>query len=165
MKSKSIWVFDGAKRFRKVIVNGKPSLSYYGVRLFKKLVVEGEPNPILIDELYEEEAKKQYIEEIVLLVRALSFDHAYIIAEMKTMEYEEPFINIYGQKAYWKIADSVDCFIIGDELESGTEVYSTYHAIDINKTANDYINDYVVPHSGCRKGRFLDFNLGQWNRK
>jgi len=131
----------------------KSNWGYYGVRLFKKLIVFGEPNPDLIDEFYEDETQKQYLEELVLLVRAKSFDHAYKVAEKMTMKYEEPYETIYGQRAMWRIVDSVDCFDIGDELESGTEVYSTYHAIDINESCNSYIDKYYVPHSGAQKGR------------
>ena len=132
----------------------QPNWQYYGVRLFKRLVVFGEPDPDRIDEFYEEETKKQYLEELVLLVRAKSPDHAFEIAEKKTMEHEKPYWNVYGQRAIWRLVDSVDCFIIYDELVSGAEIYSTYHSTNINKKPDKYIDEYYVPHSGCRKGRF-----------
>jgi len=148
------------KKHKKKPINRrqKPSWQYYGVRLFKRLVVFGEPIPELIDEFYEEESQKQYLEELVLLVRAKSPEHAFEIAEKKTMEYETADWNIYGQRMIWRLVDSIDCFVIYDELKTGAEIYSTFHATNINKKPDDYIDEYYVPHSGCRKGRYGYFD-------
>lgn len=115
--------------------------NYYGVKIIKQIVVEGEAIPELIDENFAEETG-QLFEESVMLVRAQSFEHAYKIAEKKTLEFDEPYKNPYGQQVTWKFIEAVDCYYIGKELVSGTEVYSCLHNVEADLTADKFIDTW-----------------------
>lgn len=119
----------------------KSRWNYYGVKIIKQILVEGQPNPELVDEYYEEDGKQSF-EESVMLVRAQSFEHAYKIAEKKTTEFEEPYQNPYGQQVTWKFIKAVDCYLILEELVSGTEVYSCFHNTDSGVSADEFINKW-----------------------
>ena len=136
-------------------MKGKSNWKYYGVRIIKQIIVEGEPDPTLIDDKFYDDIDEQHFEESIMLVRAQSFEQAYKIAEKKTTKYEEPYQNMYGQKVEWKYIQSVDCYSIGDDLESGTEVYSCFHTTGKNVTANEFIEKWFDSSisDGCIKAR------------
>ena len=122
-------------------LKNKSNWNFYGVKIIKQIIVEGEPDPNLIDEFYDDD-NEQSFEESIMLVRTQSYEHAYKIAEKKTMEHEIPYENKYGQKVLWKFIKAVDCYLILDELVSGAEVYSCFHITHNNETANDFIEKW-----------------------
>jgi hypothetical protein len=133
-------------------MGGKSNWDFYGVRIIKQIIVEGEPNPTLIDEFYEDD-NEQHFEESIMLIRAQSYEHAYKIAENKAIKDETPYPNKYGQKVVWKFIKAVDCFVILDELKSGTEVYSCFHTTSKSETASEFIKKWFSPSGGWRKAR------------
>ena len=117
------------------------SWNWYSVKLIKQLIIEGEPDKRLVDEFYIDD-DEQTFEEILMLVKARSYEHAYKIAENKAKKDEEFFPNMYGQQAAWKLIKAVDCFLILDKLKSGIELFSCYHTTKENMTAEEFLNKY-----------------------
>ena len=134
----------------------KSSWNYYGVKIIKQLIVksEGNPNNNQMDE-YSFDNDKQDFEEVIILVHAQSFDHAYEVAEKKAAKHEKSYLNIYNQQVVWKVIAAIDCFLICDELRSGTEIYSCFHTANKNENAKDFIKNQFHASEGCRKGRQL----------
>ncbi len=129
--------------------------NWYGVKIIKQLIVTGEPDMKLIDESYIDDGKQDF-EESLMLVKAQSFDHAYRIAEKKTLSDAHKYLNIYGQQVEWKFIEAVDCFEIMDELKSGAEVYSCFHSTDNNKSALEFLDEWFNDtENGCRRARHL----------
>ena len=54
-------------------------------------------------------------------------------------EFEEPYLNIYGQTVSWKFIEVVDRFVILDQLITGAELYSCFHVTPKNETADEFI--------------------------
>lgn len=77
-----------------------------------------------------------------MLVNAQSSEHAYKIAKSKAIEFDESYQNPYGQQVHWKFIKAVDCYLILDELKSGTEIYSCLHNTDKDETADEFINKW-----------------------
>ena len=130
---------------------------WYGVKIIKQIIIKGEPDEKLIDEFYDDDGK-QHFEEIVMLVRAQSFDHAYKIAEGKaTKDWANEFHpNMYGQQVAWKFIAAVDCFLILDELKSGAELYSCFHVVSKDTTAEEFLDKWFSStENGCRPARHL----------
>lgn len=69
--------------------------NYYGVKIIKQIIVKGDPISDLIDENFVK-STDQMFEESVILIHAQSFEHAYKIAERKSVEFNEPYKNQYG---------------------------------------------------------------------
>ena len=111
-------------------MKNKSNWNYYGVKIIKQIIVSGEADLDLVDENFLCD-QKQHFEESLMLVRAQSTEHAYKIAEKKS-KIEVPYQNIYGQQVVWKFIKAVDCFLILDELISGSEMYSCLHSTDDN---------------------------------
>lgn len=115
--------------------------NYYGVKIIKQIVVEGEAISERVDENFAEDAD-QIFEESVLLVHAQSVAHAYKIAKKKSSELDEPYKNQYGQQVIWRFVEAVDCYLIGTQVRSGTEVYSCFHRTDSNSTTKEFIEKW-----------------------
>ena len=130
----------------------KSAWNWFGVKIVKQIIVQGEPDKNLIDEFYTNDNIKHF-EETLVLVRAQSFDHAYKIAETNAKLDDETYPNIYGQIVSWKFIDAVDCFLIGNEIKSGIEVYSCIHSTVNN--ANEFMEKYSTIENGCRIARHL----------
>lgn len=130
----------------------KSAWNWFGVRIVKQIIVQGEPDKNLIDEFFTNDDIKHF-EETIVLVRAQSFDHAYKIAETNAKLDDETYPNIYGQKISWKFIDAVDCFLIGDKIKSGIEVYSCFHVSENN--AKEFMEKYSTIENGCRIARHL----------
>jgi len=93
------------------------------VKLLIEANVIGEPNKDKIDEFYNDQFK--IFKEVILLVRAQSFDHAYKIAEEKAEHENMDYYNPYDQLVQRSVIEYLDCFwLFDDDLESGTELYS-----------------------------------------
>ena len=129
--------------------------NWYGVKLIKKLNIKGKPKKELIDEYYKDTV--QNFEETIVVVKAQSFDQAYKIAEEKALKDNEPYHNIYGQEVSWDLVKAIDCFLIYDEIESGTEVYSCFYQTSKAVSDNSFIQNNIVKdiEDGCRMGRSL----------
>lgn len=126
--------------------------NWSGVKIIKQIVVHGEPAENLIDEYYKNDDVRHF-EETIVLIRAQSFDHAYKIAEANAKRDNEPYPNIYGQMVFWKFIDAVDCFLIGDEIKSKTEVYSCFYTAETS--TEHFMEKYYKDESGCRIARHL----------
>jgi hypothetical protein len=100
------------------------SWEWYAVKLLYECIITGEPDPETIDYNYNN-THKTY-EESIMLVRAQPFENAYSIAEKKSKDAEIEYVNPYEERVKWKFIEALDCFIVGEDLESGTEVYSRY---------------------------------------
>jgi hypothetical protein len=135
LKKKSSWYFYGVKVIRQVLVEGQPDIG-----LVKKVAKDID---LAIDELLEDNDKQSF-EESVMLVRAQSCQHACKIAEKKAKEFVKPGINPYGQSVTWKFVKIVDCYWIVDDLVTGAEIYSCFHDVDKNITADEFINKWFA---------------------
>lgn len=87
------------------------------------MIVRGDPIPERVNENYSD--THTYFVESIILVHAQSFDHAHKIAERKAHENEETHTNPYGQTVEVKLIEAIDCFIIGDKITNGIELYSS----------------------------------------
>ena len=130
----------------------KSAWNWFGVRIVKQIIVQGEPDKDLIDEFCTSDDVKHF-EETMVIVRAQSFDHAYKIAETNAKLDNETYPNIYGQIVSWEFIDAVDCFLIGDKIKSGIEVYSCFHTTKNNAT--EFMEKYSTIEGGCRIARHL----------
>ncbi len=101
-------------------------MSWYGVKLLHKSTVSGKPVQDRMDEFYRDTT--EFFEESVLLVKAISFDDAYRIAEAAARENNEDYENKYGQRVITEFFELLDCFRMTGCPESATEVYSTFFA-------------------------------------
>lgn len=116
------------------------TLEWYAVKLIYEFIITGDPNPENIDEEYSTDTT---YEESIMLVKAISFDHAYSIAEMKAKESEYDYINTYGEKVNYKFAEAIDCFhLFDEELETGTELYSRFMNVSKDITRDEFIDQY-----------------------
>jgi len=118
----------------------KSSWNYYGVKLIYQAVITGRPVTERLDENYT--GTHTFFEESIMLVRAQSFEHAYDIAMRKAHGYSGntgTHENPYGQAVEWKLIDAIDCYLIGGELTSGTELYSLYSHVGKEVAPSEYI--------------------------
>ena len=101
------------------------------------MIITGEPSPERVDEDYSD--THAYFEESIILVHAQSFDHAYKIAERKAHENAETHTNPYGQAVELKLVEAIDCFLIGDTITNGVELYSSITPIKKEMTPSKYL--------------------------
>jgi len=120
---------------------------YYSVRIIKQIIVEGEPVPELLDDNYADDSKNCF-EEVFMLIRAQSVNHAYKIAGKKAVQDEQAGTNVYGQQVVWKFIKAVDCFLILDRLTSGVEIYSCLHYTDKNVSACEFVQTWFNGDDG-----------------
>ena len=141
----------------------RSSWNYYGIKLIYQAVITGPPIPERIDENFSD--GHTIFEESVMLIRAQSFDHAYAVAERKARENEATYKNPYGQTVEWKLIDAIDCFLIGDEISSGTELYSSMSSEKKEVTPSGYLmqkyqynlDDYEWNHKQREKDRKIQY--------
>ena len=76
-----------------------------------------------------------------MIVRADSFDGAYAAAEQTAKTHNDTFENKYSQTVEYKFAESLDCYCIGDEIESGAEIYSNIKDAPKGTTSDLYIDN------------------------
>lgn len=127
------------------MLKNKSNWDFYAVKIIKQIIIEGEPDLSLIDNSFNKEEDEQLFEESIMLVRAQSTEHAYKVAEKKTTELNEPYQNAYGQQVSWKFIKAVDCYLILNELKSGTEVYSCLHNVSKNQTVDEILKKWFTP--------------------
>lgn len=128
---------------------------WYAVKIIKKLNVKGKPKKELLDEYYDDAT--QHFEETIVVVKAQSFEHAYKIAEKNALNSNVQYYNIYGQEVSWCFVKAVDCFLIYDEIKTGTEIYSCFYKTSKSISANDFIKNNIFKdiEEGCRMSRRL----------
>lgn len=108
------------KRLRKKMVK---DWDWYAVKVLYECIISGDPAPETIDKNYSNIDKT--FEEIILLIRADSFELAYDLAEKEAKKHEIDYLNPYDEKVVWKFVESLDCFHLFDrKLQTGTELYS-----------------------------------------
>ena len=115
----------------------KSAWQYYGVKLVYQMSITGKPIPARIDTYFSD--THTFFEESIVLVYAQSFEHAYTIAECKARKNEEVYLNRYGQTVECKLVDAIDCYLVGDEIGSGVEVYSSIASIKKETESNEYL--------------------------
>jgi hypothetical protein len=118
----------------------KSSWEWYAVKLLYECIITESPNPETIDENYTN-THKTY-EESIILVKAQSFEHAYTIAKKKAKEEEIDYLNPYEEKVEWKFVEAIDCFILIDELQTGTELYSRFLRVPKDVSTEEFISHY-----------------------
>ncbi|WP_203288173.1 DUF4288 domain-containing protein [Metabacillus sp. cB07] len=120
--------------------NTETSCEWFSVKLLFECIITGKPDPETIDKNYNN-THKTY-EESIILVKATSFNDAYSIAEEKAIEAEIEYTNPYDERVNWKFIEALDCFILGEELGPGTEVYSRYLRISKKLIESEFISQY-----------------------
>lgn len=110
---------------------------YYGVKLIYQAMIVGDPILERVDEEYSN--THTFFEESVVLVHAQSFDHAYMIAEQKSKDHVEPYRNRYGQTVKYQLVDAIDCFLIGDKIANGMELYSSITPVEKEIASDEYL--------------------------
>jgi hypothetical protein len=97
--------------------------SWFSVKLIFNFQIDGIPDSK--DKNYSDEFNMY--EEILILVKAESFELAYEAAEAYARNMEDDHVNPYGQTVHYKFVEAIDCFnIMSATLVSGTEVYSRF---------------------------------------
>ncbi len=93
---------------------------------------------ILFQNIIENENRRIY-EESVQLFHAESSDEAFEKAEKLARESRFEYTNIYGKKVTYKLYDSIEAFIIYDDIsfKDGAEVFSTI--FEMKNPSNDPI--------------------------
>ena len=109
----------------------------YGVKLVYQYTVMGAPNPHLLDEHYDSEF--DFFEESILLVRAESFEEALSRASEIAKKNVEAYPNIYGQTVAKTFCGAVDCFLMADKLETGTELYATFKKVRHPASSDEFL--------------------------
>jgi len=133
--------------------NEEIRMDWYGVKVIKKLTLKGEPKKEWSDEKYDD--KNTYYEEVIIAAYAKSFEHAYEIVEEKLKE-EESYPNIYGQTVLWEVVEFVDCFLIYDEINNGTELYSSIRKVPKDVSDKAFVDKlYNKIEEGCWMAKHL----------
>jgi hypothetical protein len=114
--------------------------NYYSVRIIKQIVVQGKRDIFRGEQL--DELNVQRFEESIMLVRAQSCNHARGIAEEKAKGDETPYLNAANEEVCWRFVKIVDCFEINDVLKSGAEIYSCFHTVDNEVTADVFVSTW-----------------------
>jgi|GEM_PF-1232214 len=131
----------------------KSAGQYYGVKLIYRSNVTRKPIPERMEANFSD--THTFFEESIVLVHAQSFEHAYTIAEHKARENEETYVNPYGQTVECKLVEAIDCYLVGDEIGGGTEIYSSITPVEKEITSEEYLM------------RAYEYNLDDydWNAK
>lgn len=112
-------------------------MKWYSVKLLYRFSVTGEPDNV--DMYYSDD--REIFEETVMLVKAETFEGAYAEAERIAAEHKDVFKNRYDQTVEYKFAESLDCYCIGETLESGAEIYSSIKGAPKGTTTDLYIDN------------------------
>ncbi|WP_169907772.1 DUF4288 domain-containing protein [Priestia abyssalis] len=140
------------KRLRKKM---SKEWEWYAVKLLHECNISGTPSPETIDKNYSN-THKTY-EESIILVKAPSFDQAYVTAEKEAKEAEVDYLNPYDEMVEWKFVESLDCFKLLDEkLQSSTELYSRYLRVPKDISKEKVISHYY-PETTLEEE--VDYNL------
>ncbi|MCM3116323.1 DUF4288 domain-containing protein [Neobacillus sp. MER 74] len=125
------------KRLRKKM---SKEWEWYAVKVLYECNISGIPSPEIIDENYSNTHKT--FEESIILVKASSFEQAYVIAEKEAKKAEIDYLNPYEELVEWKFIEALDCFNLFDEkLQSGTELYSRFLRVP-----KDMSREIVISH-------------------
>lgn len=112
------------------------NMNWYSVKLLYRFVVTGDADDV--DEYFCDD--KEIFEETVMLVQADSFDDAYAQAEMRAKENSDTFVNKYHQNVEYKFVESLDCYCIGENIQSGAEVFSNIKDAPKGTSTEQYID-------------------------
>lgn len=117
----------------------KDTLGWYTVKSIFERYCSGEPDPEKMDEYYEENTKR-FFEENIMLVKAHSEKEAYDIVAMIAKEQQTEFTDEYGQTVHYEWVEAVDCFgIFAEELETGTELLYFFIDAPIELSREEFI--------------------------
>ncbi|MBT2655384.1 DUF4288 domain-containing protein [Bacillus sp. ISL-18] len=126
------------KRLRKKL---SKEWEWYAVKVLYECNISGNPSPEIIDENYSNTHKT--FEESIILVKASSFEKAYVIAEKEAKKAEIDYLNPYEELVEWKFVEALDCFKMFDEkLQSGTELYSRFLRVPKDISRENVISHY-----------------------
>lgn len=136
---------------------------WFAVKVLFECNISGKPSLETIDEQYSNTHKT--FEESIILVKAPSFEQAYVIAEKEAKKKEIDYLNPYDEMVEWKFRESIDCFNLFDEkFQSGTELYSRYLRVPKGTSNEKFISHYYpetvmeeVDHNFILRNK--DFNL------
>lgn len=98
-------------------------MEWYSVKFLSKITITGEPDRDRMDDHFSD--TRLYFEESVVLVRADSFDHAFVLAVNNAKKEYSAYENKYGQKVTWEFDRTLDCFRLPEAPGSFAKVYST----------------------------------------
>lgn len=120
----------------------EPQINWYTVKLLFESLHSGNPLPDKIDE-YDSDSNEKLFEESIILVKAMTIDQAYKIAEDQAKKSEHEYMNTYGQLVKWQFVSIVDGFEINDnEWKNGMEVYSRFIHARKEENAKDIVIRY-----------------------
>ncbi|MEN6463031.1 MAG: DUF4288 domain-containing protein [Syntrophomonas sp.] len=140
----------------------KKRWQWYGVKLLYESVISGKPTPEAIDKYYSNAIKT--FEESIVLVYALSFDHAYKIAENQAKDNQISYHNYYNELVEWNLVQAIDCFVlIDDVIKTGTEVYSRFISVP-KEISNETVISRFFPESEDLVEDNLDYKWVLRNR-
>lgn len=111
--------------------------NWYSIKLIYKFIVTGDPDDV--DEFYTED--KEIFAQNIMVVMADSFENAYAIAEKSAKEHTDIYTNKYHQTVTYKFEQSLDCYLLGNEITSCIEVYSSIKGVDKNTSIDKFIDD------------------------
>lgn len=111
-------------------------MKWYSVKLLYRFTVTGEPDNV--DAYYSDD--KEIFDETVMLVQADSFDDAYAKAAKNAAARHDDYTNKYNQSVKYRFAETLDCYCLGDTIESGAEIYSNIKSAPKGTTTDLYID-------------------------
>ena len=103
----------------------------YGVKVIHTYIV-GEDN-------------HRFYEELILRVKAQSFDEAYEKAEKYMQDANCEYINIYGKMVKTLQIKAIDCFLAFDMEADVQELYSSFSANRYSLTEEEYYESIISP--------------------
>lgn len=111
------------------------------------------------------ENDRRFYEELILTVKAESFDEAYEKAERHMQDYICEYTNPYGETVKTLKIDAIDCFHAYDPDGDVQEVFSTHKTNQsfLSEDAYYKILTYTCDEEELRPLRDRDFN-GVWQR-
>ncbi|MEH7514671.1 DUF4288 domain-containing protein [Gottfriedia acidiceleris] len=127
------------KRIRKKSSN---EWEWFSVKVLYACKISGNPSPEKIDEDYDSDSHKTF-EESIFLIKAPSYEEAYVIGKKEAIKNEVDYLNQYDQTVEWKFIKLIDCFSLSvKKLETGTELYSRFIRVPQN-LPKEKVNSYI----------------------
>lgn len=92
---------------------------------------------------YSVEDNKNYFEESIIMLNAVSFDDALDKAEAYANDREHEYINPNNEIVRITKIDVLDCFLVYDNDDEVTEVYSSFCTNNTTLNDDDYYDAVV----------------------
>jgi hypothetical protein len=118
-------------------------MEWYTVKLLYRLMVSGDPDRAKLDARYTD--NRLYFRESMLLVKADSVDHAFVLAANTAKSNYERYQNRYSQTVTSEFDRTIDCFRLSDMPGSFAEVYSSVFPAHVGENTHHMLMKRYEP--------------------